>query len=140
MIKITGFEHVSIASKELEPSAKVLGLFGIMPTGFEEIHTQHVTSNYFEEPESGVRFEIIRPGTDDSHLHKFLKERGAGLHHICLQVEDLDDACEQVIAAGGSIVGEKFSDSRGRHAFVHPKSTGGVLIGMIELHPQFRKK
>ena len=140
MIKITGFEHVSIASSELEPSAKVLGLFGIKPTGFEEIHTQHVTSNYFEEAETGVRFEIIRPASHDSHLHRFLKDRGPGLHHVCLQVENLDDACEQVKAAGGSIVGEIFSDSRGKHAFVHPKSTGGVLIGMIELHPQFRNK
>jgi methylmalonyl-CoA epimerase len=140
MIKITGFEHVSIASAGLEPAASVLGLFGINPTGFEEIHTQHVTSNYFEEPKSGVRFEIIRPASDDSHLHKFLKERGAGLHHVCVQVEDLDDACKQVEAAGGAIVGQVFSDSRGRHAFVHPKSTGGVLIGMIELHPEFRNK
>lgn len=140
MIKITGFEHVSWASNDLEPGKSVLGLFGIEPTGFEEIHTQAVTSNYFEEPESGVRFEIIRPGSDDSHLHKFLKERGPGLHHVCLQVEDLDDACEQVKAAGGSIVGHTFSDSRGRHAFIHPKSTGGVLIGMIELHPELKKK
>ncbi len=140
MIKITGFEHVSWASSDLEPGTSVLGLFGIKPTGFEEIHTQAVTSNYFEEPQSGVRFEIIRPASPDSHLHKYLKERGPGLHHICLQVENLDDACEQVKAAGGTIVGEKFSDSRGRHAFIHPKSTGGVLIGMIELHPQFKNK
>ncbi|HWM45296.1 MAG TPA: VOC family protein [Xanthobacteraceae bacterium] len=140
MIKITGFEHVSIASDALEPGSKVLALFGIKPTGFEEIHTQAVTSNYFEEPESGVRFEIIRPGSDDSHLHKFLKERGPGLHHVCLQVENLDDAVAQVKAAGGTIVGHVFSDSRGRHAFVHPKSTGGVLIGMIELHPELKKK
>src|SRR5688572_3924255 len=99
MIKITGFEHVSIASNDLEPSARVLGLFGIKPTGFEEIHTQHVTSNYYEEDATGVRFEIIRPGSDDSHLHRFLKDRGPGLHHVCLQVEDLDDACKQVKAA-----------------------------------------
>jgi len=138
MIKITGFEHVSWASSDLEPGSSVLALFGIKPTGFEEIPTQAVTTNYFEEPESGVRFEIIRPATADSHLHKYLKERGPGLHHICLQVEDLDDACEQVKAAGGTIVGEKFKDSRGRHAFIHPKSTGGVLIGMIELYPELK--
>ncbi len=138
MIKISGFEHVSIASDELEPSARILALFGIEKSGFEELHTQHVSSTYFEEPATGVRFEVIKPGSEDSHLHKFLKDRGPGLHHVCLQVEDLDDACKQVIAAGGRIVGEVFSDSRGRHAFIHPKSTGGVLIGMIELHPQFR--
>jgi predicted enzyme related to lactoylglutathione lyase len=57
---------------------------------------------------------------------------------VCFQVESLDDACEQVRQAGGQIVGEPFNDSRGRHAFVHPKSTGGVLIGMIELHPHLK--
>src|SRR5215203_3492127 len=134
-IKIHGFEHVSWAAPALEPGQKILSLFGIQPTGYEEIHDQAVTSNYFEEPESGVRFEIIRPLGGDSHLHKFLKARGGGLHHVCFQVDNLDDACAQIKSAGGELVGHTFSDSRGRHAFVHPKSTGGVLIGMIELHP-----
>jgi len=137
-IKITGFEHVSWAAAEVEPAARILGLFGIEPTGYEEIHEQAVTSNYFEEPNSGVRFEIIRPWGEGSHLHRFLKTRGAGLHHICFQVEDLDNACAQIKAAGGELVGETFEDSRGRHAFIHPRSTGGVLIGMIELRPEFK--
>ena len=134
MIKIKGFEHVSWAAAELEPGQSVLGLFGIKPTGFEEIHDQDVTSNYFEGP-NDVRFEIIRPLGPDSHLRRFLERRGSGLHHVCFQVDDLEDACTQIREAGGEIVGEIFSDSRGRHAFVHPKFTGGVLIGMIELHP-----
>jgi methylmalonyl-CoA/ethylmalonyl-CoA epimerase len=134
MIKINGIEHVSWASAELEPAQSTLALFGLIPTGFEEIHSQHVTTNYFEAP-SGVRFEVIRPATEESHLRQFLAKRGPGLHHVCFQVENLDDACAQIHAAGGELVGETFSDSRGRHVFVHPKSTGGVLIGMIELHP-----
>lgn len=134
MIKVKGIEHVSWAAAELEPAQRTLALFGLEPTGFEEIHSQQVTSNYFEAP-SGVRFEVIRPANPDSHLRHFLAKRGSGLHHVCFQVEDLDDACAQVRAAGGELVGKTFEDSRGRHAFVHPKSTGGVLIGMIELHP-----
>ena len=54
MIKINGFEHVSWASSELEPGQRTLALFGIKPTGFEEIHDQDVTSNYFEG-DGGVR-------------------------------------------------------------------------------------
>ena len=60
MIKINGFEHVSWAAPELEPGQRTLALFGIKPTGFEEIHDQDVTANYFEG-DGGVRFEIIRP-------------------------------------------------------------------------------
>lgn len=134
-IKIRGFEHVSWAAPDIEPGATVLKLFGLVPTGYEEIHDQSVTSNYFEAPGTHVRFEVIRPWGDDSHLHRYLESRGGGLHHVCFQVEDLDDACRQVKEAGLELVGDTFADSRGRHAFVHPKSTGGVLIGMIELHP-----
>ncbi len=134
MIKIKGFEHVSWASGELEPAQSILALFGIKATGFEEIHAQDVTSNYYEG-NNNVRFEIMRPLGPDSHLRKYLAKRGPGLHHICLQVENLDVACAEIVKGGGALVGETFSDSRGRHAFVHPKCTGGVLIGMIELHP-----
>jgi methylmalonyl-CoA/ethylmalonyl-CoA epimerase len=137
MIKILGLEHVSWASSDLEPAQSLLALFGIRPTGNEEIHEQDVTSTYFEA-DCGVRFEVIRPLSPSSNLKKFLQSRGPGLHHVCFQVDDLNDACQQVQRAGGQLVGEQFSDSRGRHAFIHPKSTGGVLIGMIELHPQFR--
>jgi methylmalonyl-CoA/ethylmalonyl-CoA epimerase len=139
MIKIQGIEHVSWAAAELEPAQSILGLFGIVPTGDEEIHEQDVTSTYFEG-ENNVRFEVIRPLSPDANLARFLATRGPGLHHVCFQVESLDDACAQITAAGGKLVGETFSDSRGRHAFVHPKSTGGVLIGMIELFPQFQNK
>ena len=91
MIKIQGFEHVSWAAPNLDPGQKILGLFGINPTGYEEIHEQDVTSNYYEA-DCGVRFEIIRPLGPNSHLRKFLQTRCAGLHHVCLQVDDLDDA------------------------------------------------
>jgi methylmalonyl-CoA/ethylmalonyl-CoA epimerase len=137
MIKINGFEHVSWAASDVEPGQRTLALFGIRPTGSEDIPEQDVTSSYFEG-DGGVRFEIIRPLGPNSQLRKFLDKRGPGLHHICLQVEDLDDACAQITAAGGELVGDTFSDSRGRHAFVHPKSTGGVLIGLIELHPHLK--
>jgi methylmalonyl-CoA/ethylmalonyl-CoA epimerase len=134
MIKIKGFEHVSVAAADLEPTQGVLGLFGIEPTGREDIPEQDVTTTYYEGPNQ-VRFEIIRPLGEHSHLHRFLERRGPGLHHICVQVENLEEACAAIRDAGGRIIDEIFSDSRGRHAFVHPKFTGGVLIGMIELHP-----
>jgi hypothetical protein len=53
-------------------------------------------------------------------------------------VDSLDDACAQITGAGGQLVGHTFSDSRGKHVFIHPKSTGGVLIGLIELYPHLK--
>jgi methylmalonyl-CoA epimerase len=139
MIKIHGLEHVSWAAAELEPARSILGLFSIQPTGDEDLHEQHVQTTYFES-DCGVRFEVIRPLGEGGNLQKFLATRGPGLHHVCFQVDSLEDACEQVKQAGGQLVGEPFSDSRGRHVFVHPRSTGGVLIGMIELHPHLKPK
>ncbi|MGH7905258.1 MAG: VOC family protein [Candidatus Binataceae bacterium] len=138
MIKISGLEHVSWAAAELDGAQSILALFGLRPTGHEEIRNQGVVSNYFES-DCGVRFEVIRPLGVDSQLGRFLENRGPGLHHVCFQVDNLDQACGEIVSAGGQLVGPPFEDSRGRHAFVHPKSTGGVLIGMVELHPHLKR-
>ena len=139
MIKVVGFEHISWAAGDLEPGSSTLSLFGLESTGAEEIHSQDVLSNTYES-DSGVRFEIIRPMGADSHLHRFLERRGPGLHHVCLQVEDLDQACAEVQRVGWRLTGEVSTDSRGRRVFIHPQSTGGVLIGLVELHPHLKAK
>ena len=139
MIKVIGFEHVSWAAADSEPGSSTLAVLGLECTGSEEIHTQDVFASSFES-DSGVRFEIIRPRGPDSHLRRFLDRRGPGLHHVCLQVEDLNQACAEIRRVGWRLVGEMFSDSRGRRVFIHPQSTGGVLIGLIELHPHLKPK
>jgi methylmalonyl-CoA/ethylmalonyl-CoA epimerase len=138
MIKITGFEHISIGAKDTEPAASVLSLFGINPLYGEDIHPHGVKTTYYEHEDidnTHVRFEIIRPNSEDAPLNKFLEKRGPGIHHICVQVEDLADAMKQIENAGGELVNPVFDDSRGRHVFVHPRFTGGFLLGLIELHP-----
>lgn len=134
MIEVLGFEHVSWCVADTGRPAKILDLFGLKEGETESLHGEGVVSTYYEGS-NDVRFELIRPAGENSHLHKFLETRGPGLHHVCFQVKDLDKACKEIRANGGELVGELFQDSRGWHAFVHPKSTGGVLIGMIQLHP-----
>jgi methylmalonyl-CoA/ethylmalonyl-CoA epimerase len=139
VIKVIGLEHVSWAAGDLERSSATLALFGLECTASEEIHAQDVLANAYES-DSGLRFEIIRPLGDHSHLHRFLERRGPGLHHVCLQVEDLDQACAEVQRVGWRLTGEASTDSRGRRVFIHPQSTGGLLIGLIELHPHLKPK
>jgi methylmalonyl-CoA/ethylmalonyl-CoA epimerase len=134
MIKVLGYEHVSWCVADTARPAEILNLFGLKEGETESLPGQGVVSTYYEGP-NDVRFELIRPSGDKSHLHNFLKVRGPGLHHVCFQVENLEQACKEIKNAGGELVGKPFEDSRGWHAFVHPKSTGGVLIGMIQLHP-----
>jgi len=134
MFKIKGLEHISWAAPTAEKGEQTLFSLGFQPTGTEEIHSQDVLTTYYEHPK-GIRFEIIRPLDEHSNLNAFLQKRGPGLHHFCVQVENLEEAIAEAKKLGWQIVGDRFSDSRGHHAFIHPKSTGGVLIGMIELHP-----
>ena len=72
---------------------------------------------------AGYEFEdSIRPLGPDSHLKKYLAARGPGLHHICFQVENLEDACDQVVKAGGQLVGQtSATNAAGTPSFI-PKA------------------
>lgn len=78
--------------------------------------------------------ELLEPAVPESPVAKFLAKRGPGVHHICFAVDDLDSALTRCRAAGVQLIDE--SPRRGaegkRIAFLHPKSTGGVLIELTE--------
>ncbi len=78
--------------------------------------------------------ELVRPTTDDSGLARYLSKRGGGMHHLCLEVDNLDAALERLKARGAELINEQprqSADGR-RYAFVHPRSTGGVLLELYE--------
>ncbi|MFN8564164.1 MAG: methylmalonyl-CoA epimerase [Anaerolineae bacterium] len=78
--------------------------------------------------------ELIAPFTEDSGVAKYLAKRGSGMHHLCLEVEDIDATMQQLVASGIEMINETpraRPDGR-RYAFVHPSSTGGVLLELYE--------
>lgn len=78
--------------------------------------------------------ELIAPFTEDSGVAKYLAKRGSGMHHLCLEVEDIDALMGQLVANGIELINETprtRPDGR-RYAFVHPRSTGGVLLELYE--------
>jgi methylmalonyl-CoA/ethylmalonyl-CoA epimerase len=79
--------------------------------------------------------ELIAPITEDSGVAKYLAKKGAGLHHLCIEVEDIEASMKQITEAGAELITEtpKTRDAGIRYAFVHPKSTGGVLLELYEL-------
>lgn len=79
--------------------------------------------------------ELIAPTTEDSGVAKYLAKKGSGLHHICLEVEDIEAALQQISATGAQLINDtpKAHPDGTRYAFVHPKSTGGVLLELYEL-------
>jgi methylmalonyl-CoA/ethylmalonyl-CoA epimerase len=78
--------------------------------------------------------ELLEPVVDDSPIGKFIAKRGPGIHHVCFEVDDLAAALERCRAAGIRLIDEiPRLGAEGKHiAFLHPSSTGGVLIELTE--------
>lgn len=101
---------------------------------------QHVEHNEGEAvdiaflPIGEGEIELIAPFTEDSGVAKYLAKRGAGLHHLCIDVDDLEAAIEGLEAGGAELINEqpKTRPDGTRYVFVHPKSTGGVLLELYE--------
>ncbi len=79
--------------------------------------------------------ELIQPTTDDSGVAKYLAKKGAGLHHLCIEVDDITAALARIAESGAELINEtpRTRPDGTRYAFVHPKSTGGVLLELYQL-------
>lgn len=80
-----------------------------------------------------AHIELVQPTSDDSGVAKYLEKRGGGMHHLCLDVPDLDNKLAELSAAGYELINEQPRERDGRrYAFIHPRSTGGVLLELYE--------
>lgn len=126
-------DHIGIAVADLEEAIRLYtALFGTGPESVEEVPDQSVRTALFRLGETHV--ELLCPTSEDSPICGFLAKRGAGIHHICLEVPDLERALADAKARGMRLIDEApRSGARGKRiAFVHPKSTGGVLLEFSE--------
>ncbi len=84
-------------------------------------------------PLEGSRIELLEPLTPDSVIGRFLAKRGPGLHHVAFRVPDLAAAVERLKSAGARVLNEPRTGAGGHlYVFVHPASTGGVLIELVQ--------
>ena len=126
-------DHIGIAVKNLRQSIrKYETLFNRPPEHVEEVPAQKVRVAMFQAGESAI--ELLEAMDASSPIHTFIEKRGEGIHHLCLRVDDLHRTLDQVREAGFEIIEQ--ADDRGaggsRVAFLHPRSTGGVLIELVE--------
>lgn len=83
-----------------------------------------------------AHIELIQPTTADSGVAKFLAKHGPGLHHLCLEVPDLDAKLAELQKSGCELINESPRERDGRrYAFIHPDSAGGVLLELYEKLP-----
>jgi len=86
-------------------------------------------------PLEGSEVELVRPTSDDSGIAKYLAKRGSGMHHICLEVDDIVGMLAKLRAKGVRLINEepRTSADGKKYAFIHPESTAGVLVELYEL-------
>ena len=131
--------HLGIAVHNIEES---LGFWG-EGLGLESLHTEVVADQKVRVamlPVGETRIELLEPTEEDSPVGKFLSKRGGGIHHVAVEVEDIEEALEQLKASGARLIDEVPKTGAGGCliAFVHPKSTGGVLIELVQETDQSR--
>jgi len=123
-----GLDHVAIVVRDLEESIQLWrDALGLELAHVEEVPEQAVRTAIFGRGMG--RVELICPTTQDSGVAKFLASRGEGLHHVCIEVEDIDAAMESLREAGAPLIDKEPRPGAGgaRVAFVHPKGMRGVL-------------
>lgn len=125
-------DHLGIAVKSIEAALGFYeGQLGMQVASRETVAHEKVTVAML--PADGPRIELLEPTDPDSVVGRFLAKRGEGLHHVALRVPDLGSVIERLRAAGARLLAEPQIGAGGhRYVFVHPASTGGVLLELIE--------
>ena len=135
-MKITHIEHIGIAVKSIKEQLPYYeGVLGLKCYNIETVEDQKVKTAFFKVGQTKI--ELLEPTDEESTVAKFIEKRGEGVHHIAYATENLNESLEEAESKGIRLI-----DKQGRPgaeglsiAFLHPKSTGGVLTELCE-HPE----
>ncbi|TMK66387.1 MAG: methylmalonyl-CoA epimerase [Actinobacteria bacterium] len=126
-------DHIGVAVDDLEAAIELYGSrFGMREQHRETVESQGVEAVLLEVGDGHV--ELLQPLADDTAVGKFLAKRGPGLHHVAYQTDDIDRTLGVVRDAGIDLIDEtpRIGIRGSRVAFLHPRSTGGVLTEIVE--------
>jgi methylmalonyl-CoA epimerase len=125
-------DHLGIAVKSLLAAKGIYQKLGLSVSAEETVEQEKVRLVMVPVGES--RLELLEPTSEDSTIARFIAKRGEGLHHVCLRVPDLAAAVTRLKKDGVRLVSEEIKVGAGghRYVFVHPSSTGGVLLELVE--------
>ena len=127
-------DHLGIAVKSLATARGIYEKLGLPISPEETVAQEKVRVAMV--PVGASRLELMEATSEDSTIAKFIAKRGEGLHHVCLRVPDLSAVVAKLKSDGVRLVSEEIKTGAGghRYAFVHPASTGGVLLELVEGH------
>jgi methylmalonyl-CoA/ethylmalonyl-CoA epimerase len=135
MAKVIGIHHIAIAISEIEAG---LGFWrdqlGLDLDRIEDVPSQKSEVAFL--PLNHSEIELVRPTSGDSGLAHYLEKKGPGFHHVCFEVDDLEEMLLELKEKGVQLIDEQPRILPGRKmAFIHPKSATGVLVELYELMP-----
>lgn len=128
-------DHIAIIVRDIEQALVFYrDMLGIAPGEIQEVPTEQVRIAFLPMGgPGGSEIELIEPTAPDSSLAKFLEKRGEGLHHICLEVENIDAELADMREKGAPVLDKQPRiAAEGRAIFLHPKGTNGVLLELLE--------
>ncbi|MDD2277128.1 MAG: methylmalonyl-CoA epimerase [Smithellaceae bacterium] len=131
-MNVLKIDHIGIAVKNLAESAKLYEMLGIASAGAEEVAEQKVKVCFFPVGDSEI--ELLESTSPDGPIAKYIEKNGEGIQHMALRVDDLEAALAELKAKGVRLIDEKprYGAGGAKIAFVHPKSTGGILLELSE--------
>lgn len=126
-------EHIGIAVKSIDQSNELFAnLFGESHYKMEEVESEGVKTSFFKVGENKI--ELLQATQKDSPIAKFIAKKGEGIHHIAFDVDDIESEIRRLTDLGFIVLNEKPKRGADKKlvAFLHPKSTNGVLIELCQ--------
>ena len=133
MPSVKSIHHVAVVVSDLQASlAFWRDAMGMELRALRDVPAEQSQVAFL--PTSGSEVELVLPTTEDSGIARYLAKRGPGMHHLCLEVDDIAAMLEQLKGRGIRLINDAprtGTDGR-KYAFVHPESTGGVLVELYQ--------
>lgn len=133
MPNIKKINHIAIAVEDIDQALTFWqDALGLALDHIEEVPSQKARVAFL--PIGEGELELVQPTDAETGTAKFLREKGPGMHHLCLEVEHIERALEELKTRGVHLINETALELPGRKmAFIHPKSTNGVLVELYEI-------
>jgi methylmalonyl-CoA/ethylmalonyl-CoA epimerase len=134
MAKVKKIDHIAVLTGDLESALSFWrDALGMELGGVEEVPVERSRIAFLSVGDSEI--ELVKPTTDDSGLARYLDKRGPGMHHVCLEVDDIAGMLLRLKEQDIQLINEEpVSGQHGRkYAFIHPKAAGGVLVELYEM-------
>lgn len=130
---LSRIEHIGIAVKNLEESINLYeNIFGLKCYAVEEVKDQKARTAFFQVGETKI--ELLETTEPDGPIGKFIEKRGEGVHHIAFAIEDINQSLKEIETKGIQLIDKEARAGAENFniAFLHPKSTNGVLIELCK--------